>query len=162
MTSERRHRHLLCTFNIGLWKSRNHDIRERPFMGLYGVPFRKKIILLILFLSTWNTFSCNINFFHFLFFLFNFCFFFYFFFFIFSRKTIFRATWTCFCRQQITFCATSNFLFQHQVAFCAIPNFCFGHCLEYYVMVKFLSLGSNKNIITCQRKQNSFLCVAKK
>ena len=118
MTSERRHRHLLCTFNIGLWKSRNHDIRERPFMGLYGVPFRKKIILLILFLSTWNTFSCNINFFHFLFFLFNFYFFFLFFFFLFfhvkqffvQHELVFVDSRLLFVQHQ-TFCFNTKLLF---------------------------------------------------
>ena len=40
-----------------------------------------------------------------------------------------------FCRHQITFGATSNFLFRHKTVFRATPNFCFGHCLGYYVMV---------------------------
>ena len=81
--------------------------------------FRHKILFwcsIILFLSTWNTFLGNIKFF---------CW----------HGAPFHAASTCFCRYQITFCATLNILSGHKNVFCATLKFCFGHRLECYVMV---------------------------
>ena len=52
-----------------------------------------------------------------------------------GMKYFFYATLTRFCQRQITFCATSSFLFRYKTVFRATPNFCFGHRLESYVMV---------------------------
>ena len=54
------------------------------------------------------------------------------------HETLFCATSTRFCRHQSTFCATSNFLFRHKITFRVTPNFCFGHHLKLYVMMIYL------------------------
>ena len=71
-----------------------------------------------------------------------------------STWILLSTTSTCFCRIQITFCATSNFLFQHKMSFLfrtSLRMLCHGDI--------FLFSHSNKNIITCQKiNKLSFLC----
>ena len=89
---------------------------------IYGAPFWKKLI----------TFWAQNNFFmqhHLVFNDMKYFFVQYRLFFVW-RKTIFRATSSCFCRHQMMLCATSNFLFWRKVVFRAASNFCFRHCLE--------------------------------
>ena len=75
-----------------------------------------------------------------------------------STWILLSTTSTCFCRIQITFCATSNFLFQHKMSFLfrtSLRMLCHGDI--------FLFSHSNKNIITCQKiNKLSFLCETKK